>query len=104
MAERRKVKRLEEENEITITVLSGGENPPEENIIYNFSKDISESGIRIGGSSFLHVDALLNIKVTLNNPPQTITALGKVKWIKSFYGGVFFETGLEFVHASKEMI
>ena len=74
----------------------------EADIIYNFSKDISASGIRIEGSSFLHVDTLLNMKVTLNNPPKTITALGKVKWIKSFFGGVIFETGLEFVHHQKK--
>lgn len=101
---RRKAKRLEEECEITITVLSGRENHPKIKIMYNFTMDISESGARIQVNSFLPVNALLNIKVTLNNPPQMITALGKVKWIKSLFADAYFEVGLEFVYTSGEMI
>jgi hypothetical protein len=113
MAERRKVKRgkkrrkserLEEEYEITITVLSGRENHPKVKIMYNFTMDISESGARIQANSFLPINALINIKVTLNNPPKMITALGKVKWIKSLFADEYFEAGLEFVYASREMI
>jgi hypothetical protein len=104
MEERRKVKRLKEEDELTITVLSGGENLPKEKIFYTLSKDISSSGARIQSNSFLPVDTLLNIKVMLKNTPQMISALGKVKWIKSIFADEFFEAGLEFVNISREMI
>ena len=104
MEERRKVKRLNEDDELTITVLSGGENLPKENIFYTLSKDISASGARIQSNSFSPVDTLLNIKVRLKNTPQMITALGKVKWIKSLFADEFFEAGLEFVNTSREMI
>ncbi len=104
MEERRKVKRLKEEDELTITVLSGGENLPKEKIFYTLSKDISASGAKIQSNSFLPVDTLLNIKVRLKNTPQMMTALGKVKWIKSLFADEFFEAGLEFVHTSREMI
>jgi hypothetical protein len=100
MEERRKVKRLEEENEITISVISGGKNLPKEKIIYTLSKDISVSGARIQSHSFLPVDTSLEIKVALKNPSQIITTFGKVKWIKTLFGGEFYEAGLEFVSTS----
>ena len=103
-AERRKAIRLEEKNEISMTIISGGINLPKRKISYSFSKDISESGARIQANSFLPVDTLLNVKVTSNHPPQMITALGKVKWIKSIFADEFFEAGLEFVYTSREMI
>ena len=100
MEERRKAERLKGENEITITVISGGKNLPKEKIIYTLSKDISVSGARIQSHSFLPVDTSLEIKVALKNPPQIITAFGKVKWIKNLFGGEFYEAGLEFVSTS----
>ena len=100
MEERRKVKRLEEENEMTISVISGGKNLPKEKIIYTLSKDISVSGARIQSHSFLPVDTSLEIKVVLKNPTQIINAFGKVKWIKNLFGGEFYEAGLEFVNTS----
>jgi hypothetical protein len=100
--ERRREKRLEEENEMTISVLSGGKNIPKERIIYTtLSKDISVSGARIQSHSFLPVDTSLEIKVALKNPSQIITAFGKVKWIKNLFGGEFYEAGLEFVSTSR---
>ena len=103
MEERRKEERLKEEDEITISVLSGGGNLPKDKIIYTLSKDISVSGARIQASSFLPVDTLLNIKVTLKHPPRMITALGKVKWVRSLIADEFFEAGLEFVNTSRVM-
>jgi hypothetical protein len=92
----RKEKRLEEENEITLSVLGGGENLPIEKIISTLSKNISASGARIQSSSFLPVDTPLKIKVTLKNPLQIITVFGKVKWIRSRSGDSFYEAGVEF--------
>jgi len=103
MEDKRKAKRLKEDNEITITIISGEENHTKEKIIYNISKDISESGARIQANSFLPVDTPLKIKVTLKNPPQMITAFGKVKWIKILFADEFYEAGLEFVNAFSEM-
>jgi hypothetical protein len=92
----RKEKRLEEENEITLSVLGGGENLPIEKIISTLSKNISASGARIQSNSFLPVDTPLKIKVTLKNPLQIITVFGKVKWIRSRSGDSFYEAGVEF--------
>jgi len=92
----RKEKRLEEENEITISVVGGGENLPKDKIISTLSKNISASGARIQSNSFLPVDTPLKIKVTLKNPLQIITVFGKVKWIRSRSGDSFYEAGVEF--------
>jgi len=104
MDERRKAPRLEEENELTITVVSGGKNPPEEKVIYNRSKDISASGARIQANIFLPVDTLLMIEMTLKTVRQVITVIGKVKWIKIVYGDEAYEAGVEFVNTPADAI
>ena len=103
MAEKRKAPRLKEENEITITVVSGRHNLSKE-VMYNRSKDISASGARIQAHLFLPVDTLLKIDITLKNVHQMITVMGKVKWIKIIYDGESYEEGVEFVNTPDEAI
>ncbi len=101
----RKEKRLEEENEIIISILGGGaENLPKEKIISTLSKDISASGAKIQSNSFLPVDTPLKIKVTFKNPLQIITVFGKVKWIRSRSRDSFYEAGVEFFNTPDEEI
>ena len=98
MDERRRAPRLHEENEVTITVVSGGTHPPKEKIIYNHSKDISVSGARIHAHICLPVDTLLMIEITLKTVRQMITVIGKIKWIKIIYEDEAYEAGVEFVN------
>ena len=104
MDEKRRAKRLEEEDELTITIISEGKKPSKVKIIYHFSKDISASGARIQANRFLPVDSLVKIEITLENPHQMIAALGKVKWIKSLFADESYEAGLEFVYTSNDAI
>jgi PilZ domain. len=104
MDEKRRAGRLKKDNEITITIISGVKKSPKEKIIYHISKDISVYGARINVNSFLPVDTLLKIDITLKNPHQMITAFGKVKWIKSLFADESYEAGLEFVHTSSDTI
>ena len=104
MYEKRKAPRLKQENEVTITVLSGKHNLPKEKVIHNFSKDISASGARIQAHLFLPVDTLLKIDITLKNVHQMITVMGKVKWIKIIYDGESYDEGVEFVNTADEAI
>ena len=76
--ELRRAQQLNEEHNITITILSEDKNLLKEKILYKFSKDISESGIKIRGNIPLPVDTLLRIDLTLERLHQKITALGKV--------------------------
>lgn len=103
MEERRKEVRLKGEDEVAISVVSGGGNLPKDKIFYALSRDISGSGARIQASSFLPVNTVLNVKVTSKHPPRMITALGKVKWVRSLIADEFFEAGLEFVNTSRVM-
>ena len=104
MDERRRAQRLEEENEITITIVSGGEKPPKVKIIYNYSKDISVSGARIQAHIFLPVDSLLRIEMTLKTLRQMIIVLGKVKWIKVIFEDESYEAGVELFNTPSEAI
>ncbi|PKN96385.1 MAG: hypothetical protein CVU43_20980 [Chloroflexi bacterium HGW-Chloroflexi-5] len=102
--ERRKAERLEEEDEITIMVVSCNKFSPKRKLIYTLSMDLSESGARMQVNNFLPFRTLLDIKIASKNPPQTITALGKIKWIKSLFADELFEVGLEFVHVYREAV
>ena len=104
MDERRRAQRLEEENEITITIVSGGGNSPKEKILYNHSKDISVSGVGIHAHIFLPVNTLLMIEMTLKTLRQMITVIGKVKWIKVVFEDESYEAGVEFVNTPSEAI
>jgi c-di-GMP-binding flagellar brake protein YcgR len=103
-AELRKAERLNEEHKITITIVSEDENLPKEKIRYKFSKDISDSGIKIQGNVPLPVDTILKIDLTLQSLRQKITALGKVKWVEFNTEDGSFEAGVEFVDTSSEAI
>jgi c-di-GMP-binding flagellar brake protein YcgR len=102
--ERRRSSRLQEDNDVTITIISEEINLPKERTFYNLSKDISVSGIRIQTSIYLPKNTHLEIKIALKDPPQIITAFAKVIWIQGLSEFDFYESGLEFVNTSDEMI
>ena len=104
MKEKRKSERLEEYNEITVSVISGEEDLPKEKIPYSNSQDISVSGTQIRGNILLPVDTLLKIDFKLKDLQQKITALGKVKWIKIIIEDKYYEVGIEFVDTPREAI
>jgi len=104
MDENRVAPRLEEENEVTITVVSNRKNLPKEKIIYNYSEDISASGAKIRGNFLLPVDTLLMVDFTLKTLQQKIIAIGKVKWIKIIIEDESYEAGVEFVNAPIDAI
>jgi hypothetical protein len=96
MDERRRAPRMKEENEVTITVVSGGNNLPQEKIIDSYTKDISVYGAKIQTHILLPVDTLLELDFTSKAVKQQINALGKVKWIKVIIEDESYEAGVEF--------
>lgn len=104
MMERRRSTRLQEDNNVTITIISEETNLPNERTFHNLSKDISVSGIRIQTNIYLPINTLLEIKITLKNPLQIIRASAKVVWIQGIAIFDFYEAGLEFINTSNEMI
>lgn len=97
MKERRKAERLNELNEITISVLSEEKNIPRNKSLHNHSKDISIHGAKIESNILLPVDTLIKIDFKIKALEEQITALGKVKWLKVLIDDKSYEAGVEFV-------
>jgi len=102
--EKREAKRIREETKITITLLSKDLVPPGKTFSYNLTKDISSKGVKIRANTFLPINALLKIELSLTKPARLISVLGKVRWVKTLYAGESFEMGIAFVEASSEDI
>ena len=104
VSERRQAERLEDVNEVIISVVSGEEDLSAEKVIYSHSRDISVSGARLRATIILPVGTILKIDFTLKDLQQKITALGKVKWIKVIIEDQYYESGVEFVNTPGEAI
>lgn len=104
MQERRKAKRFKDGNEVTITPISEGGAGAQEKIICSQSKDISVLGTKIQVNYFVPVNSLIQIDFTLKDLYAKISAIGKVKWIKSLFSNETFEAGIEFVTAEADEV
>jgi len=102
MEERRRAPRIKEENDVTITVVSGGINLPEEQITDNCTKDISVSGAKIQSNIQLPVNTLIELDFTSKGLQQQMKILGKIKWRKAINENESYEFGVEF-YPSKEL-
>ncbi|HUN56234.1 MAG TPA: hypothetical protein VMU29_13870 [Smithella sp.] len=105
--DRRKVARLAEENEISIDIIPdgmGGNEPFKEIISFYSSGDISVSSARIQGNILLPVNTIFKLDITLKNPRQNITSVGKVKWNKVILEDTYYEAGVEFIDHPDEAV
>ena len=103
MEEKRRAIRIKnEEDEVTITVVSGGDNLPEKEINGNHIKDISVCGAKIQTNILLPVNTLLELDFTAKGAHQPIKILGKVQWSKAINLNEPYEFGMEF-YPSREM-
>ena len=96
MDERRRTPRIKEENEATITVVSGENNLPKEKIIDIYTKNISVCGAKIQTNILLPVDTILELDFTSKGVHQQIKILGKVIWRKVINENESYEFGVEF--------
>lgn len=102
--EKRKAKRVKKEGKVKISLISNDKHKPGKAISYHLSKDISILGVKILSNTFLPIDSLLRIEVSLTKPPRFITGMGKVRWVRSRYADELFEMGIEFVNTPKNQI
>jgi len=93
--EKRREKRLDEENKVVLHVLS--ENESLEESFYSFSKDISVGGLRIMTDSPLPVKTRVKLEIALSDSKRLVSGIAEVRWIKSLFDDEVFEMGLEFV-------
>ena len=103
MNERRKAERLEERNEVTITIISREKNLPKEKITNSYRMNISVCGSKIQTNILLPVDTLLLADFSLKALQQKINAIGKVKWIKVIIEDESYEEGVEFDNPSSKL-
>ena len=95
--ERRKANRIKKEDRVTITPVYQFEAQQRKRFFNILSKDISLTGVKIQTDTFFPVDTILKIEISLTNPPRSISANGKVRWVKILSARELFEIGCEFV-------
>jgi hypothetical protein len=105
MEEKRKTKRLKEENKISLTVIENKKHPFKEKRIHSHSIDISRSGAKIHSSVLLPIDTRVRIRMPLKALGKMVTTVGKVKWVRgSIFKDRSYEAGVEFFCISSESI
>jgi hypothetical protein len=102
--DKRKAKRIKEETQVTITLLSKDAMDPGKKLSYHLTKDISSVGLKILTNTFLPISSMLKIELALSKPPKLIIAFGKVRWVKSRYADELFEIGIEFADTPPDVI
>lgn len=93
--EKRREKRLDEENKVVLQVISENEQTGES--FYAISRDISVGGLRVMTDSPLPVKTRVKLEVALSNSKKLISGISEVRWVKSLFEDEVFEMGLEFV-------
>lgn len=101
--EKRRERRVEEFNDITMSVISGEKNFLKRKVFYDCSGNISVSGARIYSDSYFPIDTLLKMDIKFENTRQMVTVTGKVKWFKTIFDDEWYEGGIEFVNIPYEM-
>jgi Tfp pilus assembly protein PilZ len=104
MEDKRREKRLKEENKLVCEIISCSDSLKHRKIFYTLMKDISLGGLNIRTDTFLPIDTVVKIELPLSKMHKIISVKGKVKWIRSLYGDEVFELGLEFVDTPPHLI
>ena len=104
MEERRKERRLFEENKVTISVFSKDKSTHIKGNFFAFTKDISLNGLKIQTDEKLDIDTVLKIEIALTKSKKLISVIGKVKWVSQIYDGEVFETGIEFIDTPPDRV
>ncbi|MBN1365141.1 MAG: PilZ domain-containing protein [Syntrophaceae bacterium] len=102
MEEREIAPKIDEGNEITITVVFDENNFPKEKIIDNYAKDISTGGAKIQTHILLSVYNLIELES--EGIQQLINAIGKVNRIKVIIEDESYEASVEFCGFTSEAI
>jgi c-di-GMP-binding flagellar brake protein YcgR len=94
MTERRRDKRVKEENRVVIEVSPAG-GRGDALPINAFTKDISLSGVRIWTDRLFPLQSKLNLTLYLSRSKQVVRIRGTVKWEKECDDGLY-EIGVHF--------
>lgn len=95
--ERRKEKRVSEENKISFKIISKEKTQKSIESFFALTKNISVGGASILTDNFLTINTLLKIDLLLAKKHKHICVVGKIKWINELYENELYEIGIEFI-------
>ncbi len=104
MEDKRREKRVKEENKLICEIISSNNSLKHKKIFYTLTKDISLGGVNIRTDTFLPIDTVVKINLSLPKMHKIVCVRGKVKWVKSLYDDEVFELGLEFLDTPPDII
>ena len=96
--EKRREKRMPEENKVTIEYHAESENKDDSTQVNALTKDISLSGARIESDMPFPVGTMVKIRIALSKSHKLLNLDGKIKWIRDIEDDELFEMGVEFEH------
>lgn len=100
--ERRRDRRINEEDKVLIELLTNGRPPADQTIINALTKDVSPGGVRLLTNVLLPVNTLLKMEIVLSQRRRQVHAMGVVRWAHSMYEEELFEIGIEFTQISPD--
>lgn len=95
--DRRRDLRIEEETQVSFSVLPEEDEHPYRKMAHCLTRNISRNGAMIYTDTFLPVGSMLTLDLSLGRPYDVITLVGEVRWIRSLPGDEEYEAGLEFI-------
>lgn len=104
MRERRREKRVPEEDKAVLTVLSDGGEPHPANPILSLTKDISPGGACLVTDTSVPVGARVSLEIGLTGSRRLFSGTGTVRWVGRIFEDSVFELGVEFAETDPESI
>lgn len=104
MSEKRREKRLRDENKTVVQTACKGKDLAGSIDINALTCNISPGGAKILTHNFYPFDSTIRIQIDLSKSWQILEVDGKVKWIKKMDDEELFEIGVEFVHSISQTV
>jgi c-di-GMP-binding flagellar brake protein YcgR len=99
---KRRENRLQEEDKVSIEILSDVDLPGGMRTINALTRDISPGGVRIMTNAGLPVGTRIRMEIVLSKRRKLLQVVGLVRWSRSVYEDAFFEMGVEFTEIAPE--
>ena len=104
MKDKRRGRRVKEENKLICEIVSDNKDLKCKKVFYTLTKDISLGGVNIRTDTFLPVDTVVKMELSLPKIHKIVSVRGRVKWARSLYDDEVFEIGLEFIDTPPNII
>ena len=104
MNNKRREKRIKEENTVVIQFVSDSKDSNNNSEINAFTHDISLGGARILTQKYFPIDTVIRIQIYLSRSSQVVKLDGKIRWVKRIDDEDLVEIGVEFLHKTSKTI